>query len=143
MPHPQRFSGESVVSWSELDITISVPWYLGLMFRTRKEDGVLLEATAGTSSRLYLQVGVSVSHPGTSQSTQVPLKENQTEGLPRMPIKGFYHSLPPLRLAQWWTDRTQKGTMGCHCSTQGRGSAETTCNYGVLWGSFPVPAFLH
>ncbi|KAB0396618.1 hypothetical protein E2I00_020147 [Balaenoptera physalus] len=56
MPHPQRFSGESVVSWSDLDITISVPWYLGLMFRTRKEDGVLMEATAGVSSRLHLQI---------------------------------------------------------------------------------------
>lgn len=56
MPHPQRFSGESVVSWSDLDITISVPWYLGLMFRTRKADGVLMEATAGMSSRLHLQV---------------------------------------------------------------------------------------
>ncbi|XP_074182682.1 cadherin EGF LAG seven-pass G-type receptor 1 isoform X1 [Rhinolophus sinicus] len=56
MPYPQRFSGESVVSWSDLDITISVPWYLGLMFRTRKEDGVLMEATAGVSSRLHLQI---------------------------------------------------------------------------------------
>uniref|UniRef100_A0A3Q2I5Z1 Cadherin EGF LAG seven-pass G-type receptor 1 n=1 Tax=Equus caballus TaxID=9796 RepID=A0A3Q2I5Z1_HORSE len=56
MPHPQRFSGESIVSWSDLDITISVPWYLGLMFRTRKEDGVLMEATAGMSSRLHLQI---------------------------------------------------------------------------------------
>uniref|UniRef100_A0A8C4MVR6 Cadherin EGF LAG seven-pass G-type receptor 1 n=1 Tax=Equus asinus asinus TaxID=83772 RepID=A0A8C4MVR6_EQUAS len=56
MPHPQRFSGESIVSWSDLDITISVPWYLGLMFRTRKEDGVLMEARAGMSSRLHLQI---------------------------------------------------------------------------------------
>ncbi|XP_053440843.1 cadherin EGF LAG seven-pass G-type receptor 1 isoform X3 [Nycticebus coucang] len=56
MPHPQRFSGESIVSWSDLDITISVPWYLGLMFRTRKEDAVLMEATAGLSSRLHLQI---------------------------------------------------------------------------------------
>ncbi|XP_025782291.1 cadherin EGF LAG seven-pass G-type receptor 1 [Puma concolor] len=56
MPHPQRFSGESVVSWSDLDITISVPWYLGLMFRTRKEDGVLMAATAGMASRLRLQI---------------------------------------------------------------------------------------
>uniref|UniRef100_A0A8D0XLD1 Cadherin EGF LAG seven-pass G-type receptor 1 n=1 Tax=Sus scrofa TaxID=9823 RepID=A0A8D0XLD1_PIG len=56
MPHPQRFSGESIVSWSDLDITISVPWYLGLMFRTRKEDGVLMEAAAGVSSRLHLQI---------------------------------------------------------------------------------------
>ncbi|KAK1327627.1 hypothetical protein QTO34_012916 [Cnephaeus nilssonii] len=55
MPYPQRFSGESVVSWSDLDVTISVPWYLGLMFRTRTADGVLMEATAGASSRLHLQ----------------------------------------------------------------------------------------
>ncbi|XP_048195279.1 cadherin EGF LAG seven-pass G-type receptor 1 [Perognathus longimembris pacificus] len=56
MPHAQRFSGESLVSWSDLDITISVPWYLGLMFRTRREDGVLMEATAGVSSRLHVQI---------------------------------------------------------------------------------------
>ncbi|XP_012590543.1 PREDICTED: cadherin EGF LAG seven-pass G-type receptor 1, partial [Condylura cristata] len=58
MPHPQRFSGQSVVSWSALDITVSVPWYLGLMFRTREEDGVLLEAAAGEASRLFLAVDV-------------------------------------------------------------------------------------
>ena len=63
MPHPQRFSGESVVSWSDLDITISVPWYLGLMFRTRKEESVLMEATAGVSSRLHLQVSESPVPP--------------------------------------------------------------------------------
>lgn len=44
------------MSWSDLDVTISVPWYLGLMFRTRTADGVLVEATAGVSSRLHLQV---------------------------------------------------------------------------------------
>lgn len=67
MPHPQHFSGESVVSWSDLDITISVPWYLGLMFRTRKEDGVLMEAAAG-SSRLLLQVGEDSPHPGSCRA---------------------------------------------------------------------------
>lgn len=60
MPHPQRFSGESLVAWSGLDITISVPWYLGLMFRTRKADGVLVAATAGVSCRLLLQVSGSL-----------------------------------------------------------------------------------
>lgn len=83
MPHPQRFSGESVVSWSDLDITISVPWYLGLMFRTRKEDGVLMEATAGTSSRLHLQVSVSQA------------AAEQTKGLPRIPVKASATHLPP------------------------------------------------
>jgi hypothetical protein len=68
MPHPQRFSGESVVSWNDLDITISVPWYLGLMFRTRKEDGVLMEATAGVSSRLHLQVSGVMCHLDTCRA---------------------------------------------------------------------------
>ncbi|XP_056653588.1 cadherin EGF LAG seven-pass G-type receptor 1 isoform X2 [Monodelphis domestica] len=56
MPHPQRFSGESLVFWGDLDITISVPWYLGLMFRTRKASGVLLAANAGTASKISLQI---------------------------------------------------------------------------------------
>ncbi|XP_068955424.1 cadherin EGF LAG seven-pass G-type receptor 1 [Petaurus breviceps papuanus] len=56
MPHPQRFGGESLVFWGDLDITISVPWYLGLMFRTRKGSGTLLEANAGTSSTISLQI---------------------------------------------------------------------------------------
>lgn len=55
MPHPQRFSGDSLVAWQDLDVTVSVPWFLGLMFRTRR-DGVLLDAWAGASSRLLLQV---------------------------------------------------------------------------------------
>ncbi|XP_033621772.1 cadherin EGF LAG seven-pass G-type receptor 1, partial [Fukomys damarensis] len=81
MPHPQRFSGESIVSWSDLDITISVPWYLGLMFRTRKEDGVLMEATAGVSSRLHLQilnsyVQFEVSH-GPSDVASVQLSRSR------------------------------------------------------------------
>ncbi|XP_043823673.1 cadherin EGF LAG seven-pass G-type receptor 1 [Dromiciops gliroides] len=56
MPHAQRFSGQSLVFWGDLDITISVPWYLGLMFRTRKVSGALLEANAGTSSKISLQI---------------------------------------------------------------------------------------
>ncbi|XP_036093576.1 cadherin EGF LAG seven-pass G-type receptor 1 isoform X5 [Rousettus aegyptiacus] len=85
MPHPQRFSGESVVSWSDLDITISVPWYLGLMFRTRKADGVLMDATAGMSSRLLLQilnnyVQFEVSH-GPSDVASVRLSRSRvTDG---------------------------------------------------------------
>uniref|UniRef100_A0A8D2LN81 Cadherin EGF LAG seven-pass G-type receptor 1 n=1 Tax=Varanus komodoensis TaxID=61221 RepID=A0A8D2LN81_VARKO len=47
MPFVQRFTGESVIIWSDLDITISVPWYIGLMFRTRKVNGMLMQANAG------------------------------------------------------------------------------------------------
>uniref|UniRef100_A0A8C4N4C7 Cadherin EGF LAG seven-pass G-type receptor 1 n=1 Tax=Equus asinus asinus TaxID=83772 RepID=A0A8C4N4C7_EQUAS len=83
MPHPQRFSGESIVSWSDLDITISVPWYLGLMFRTRKEDGVLMEARAGMSSRLHLQVSEShfeVSHGPSDVASMRLSRSRVTDG---------------------------------------------------------------
>uniref|UniRef100_A0A8C3TIL7 Cadherin EGF LAG seven-pass G-type receptor 1 n=1 Tax=Chelydra serpentina TaxID=8475 RepID=A0A8C3TIL7_CHESE len=59
MPSPQRFSGESIIVWSDLDITISVPWYIGLMFRTRKVNGMLMQANAGTSSKINIQVSVA------------------------------------------------------------------------------------
>lgn len=65
MPHPQLFSGESVVSWSDLNVIISVPWYLGLMFRTRKEDSVLMEATSGGPTSFRLQVTGALCHQGT------------------------------------------------------------------------------
>lgn len=56
MPSPQRFSGESIIIWSDLDITISVPWYIGLMFRTRKVNGMLMQANAGSASKINIQV---------------------------------------------------------------------------------------
>uniref|UniRef100_A0A8C8SG17 Cadherin EGF LAG seven-pass G-type receptor 1 n=1 Tax=Pelusios castaneus TaxID=367368 RepID=A0A8C8SG17_9SAUR len=59
MPSPQRFSGESIIVWSDLDITISVPWYIGLMFRTRKVNGMLMQANAGTSSKINIQVNIA------------------------------------------------------------------------------------
>uniref|UniRef100_A0A8C2GDI2 Cadherin EGF LAG seven-pass G-type receptor 1b n=1 Tax=Cyprinus carpio TaxID=7962 RepID=A0A8C2GDI2_CYPCA len=43
MPAPLHFDGHALVSWSETDITIAIPWYMGLMFRTRKSTGVLLQ----------------------------------------------------------------------------------------------------
>lgn len=93
MPHPQRFTGESIVSWSDLDITISVPWYLGLMFRTRKEDGVLMAATAGTSSKLHLQVSVSASHTGPAEQTGA-LEITRQDGVSGLPVKGTGCSPP-------------------------------------------------
>ncbi|XP_074937402.1 cadherin EGF LAG seven-pass G-type receptor 1 isoform X1 [Phalacrocorax aristotelis] len=56
MPSPQRFSGESIIIWSDLDITISVPWYIGLMFRTRKVNGMLMQANAGSASKINIQI---------------------------------------------------------------------------------------
>uniref|UniRef100_A0AAY4BX72 Cadherin EGF LAG seven-pass G-type receptor 1 n=1 Tax=Denticeps clupeoides TaxID=299321 RepID=A0AAY4BX72_9TELE len=56
MPSPQRFDGHALVSFAELDVTIAVPWYLGLMFRTRKTTGTLLQASAGDFSRISLTI---------------------------------------------------------------------------------------
>lgn len=56
MPSPLKFNGEALVWWAEPDVTISVPWYLGLMFRTRHRVGTLLKADAGESSRINLLV---------------------------------------------------------------------------------------
>uniref|UniRef100_A0A673CDG7 Cadherin EGF LAG seven-pass G-type receptor 1a n=1 Tax=Sphaeramia orbicularis TaxID=375764 RepID=A0A673CDG7_9TELE len=45
MPAPQFFDGQALVSWTEPDITIAVPWYIGLMFRTRQATGTLMQAS--------------------------------------------------------------------------------------------------
>uniref|UniRef100_A0A8C7VY94 Cadherin EGF LAG seven-pass G-type receptor 1a n=1 Tax=Oncorhynchus mykiss TaxID=8022 RepID=A0A8C7VY94_ONCMY len=56
MPSPQHFDGQALVSWSDLDVTIAVPWYMGLMFRTRQGTGTLMRATAGDFSTVNLLV---------------------------------------------------------------------------------------
>ncbi|XP_063302853.1 cadherin EGF LAG seven-pass G-type receptor 1 isoform X3 [Pelobates fuscus] len=56
MPFPQHFKGDGIVIWTEMDITVSVPWFIGLMFRTRQSSAMLLQANAGTSSRINIQI---------------------------------------------------------------------------------------
>ncbi|KAM9828437.1 cadherin EGF LAG seven-pass G-type receptor 3 isoform 2-T2 [Syngnathus typhle] len=57
MPHPHRFLGNSALWWDlKNDVTISTPWYLGLVFRTRSRDGTLLQAQAGQYTSLLFQV---------------------------------------------------------------------------------------
>lgn len=56
MPSPQFFDGQALVSWSEPEITIAVPWYMGLMFRTREPAGTLMQINAGSSSTINLMV---------------------------------------------------------------------------------------
>lgn len=57
MHHAHYFQGNSVLSWDfKADVKISVPWYLGLAFRTRQQDGVLLQAHAGQYTTLLCQV---------------------------------------------------------------------------------------
>ncbi|KAM4619207.1 cadherin EGF LAG seven-pass G-type receptor 1-like [Polymixia lowei] len=54
MPSPQHFDGHALVWWREPEVTIAIPWYLGLMFRTRQGSGTLLQANAGDFSRIHL-----------------------------------------------------------------------------------------
>ncbi|XP_040008610.1 cadherin EGF LAG seven-pass G-type receptor 3 [Xiphias gladius] len=57
MPHPHRFLGNSALWWDlKNDVTISTPWYLGLVFRTRAREGMLLQAQAGQYTSLLFQV---------------------------------------------------------------------------------------
>ncbi|XP_030641031.1 cadherin EGF LAG seven-pass G-type receptor 3 [Chanos chanos] len=57
MPHPHRFLGNSALWWDlKNDVTISTPWYLGLVFRTRAREGVLLQAQAGQYTSLIFQL---------------------------------------------------------------------------------------
>lgn len=62
MPSPQFFDGQALVSWSEPDVTIAVPWYMGLMFRTRQPAGTLMQANAGPSSTINLMVRYSIKY---------------------------------------------------------------------------------
>ncbi|KAI4886088.1 hypothetical protein NFI96_021834, partial [Prochilodus magdalenae] len=56
MSSPQYFDGHAMVSWTDPDITVAVPWYIGLMFRTRQSSGttVLMQANAGPASQINL-----------------------------------------------------------------------------------------
>ncbi|XP_010072904.1 PREDICTED: cadherin EGF LAG seven-pass G-type receptor 3-like, partial [Pterocles gutturalis] len=63
MHHAHYFQGNSVLTWDfKTDMKISVPWYLGLAFRTRQPDGVLLQAHAGQYTPLLCQDTVVVGN---------------------------------------------------------------------------------
>uniref|UniRef100_A0A671L319 Cadherin EGF LAG seven-pass G-type receptor 1 n=1 Tax=Sinocyclocheilus anshuiensis TaxID=1608454 RepID=A0A671L319_9TELE len=58
MPSPQHFDGRAIVSWNDPDITIAVPWYISLMFRTRQSIGstTLMQVNAGDTSQVNLLI---------------------------------------------------------------------------------------
>uniref|UniRef100_A0A8C5N1A1 Cadherin EGF LAG seven-pass G-type receptor 3 n=1 Tax=Leptobrachium leishanense TaxID=445787 RepID=A0A8C5N1A1_9ANUR len=74
MHHPHHFNGSSVLSWDfKNEVKISIPWFLGLAFRTREANGVLLQAHAGQYTTILCKlvsglVSFSVSR-GTSQTS--------------------------------------------------------------------------
>ncbi|XP_041081369.1 cadherin EGF LAG seven-pass G-type receptor 3-like, partial [Polyodon spathula] len=57
MQHPHRFLGNSALWWDlKNEVTVSLPWYLGLMFRTRAAEGVLLQAHTGQYTSMAFQL---------------------------------------------------------------------------------------
>ncbi|XP_022527058.2 cadherin EGF LAG seven-pass G-type receptor 1 isoform X3 [Astyanax mexicanus] len=56
MSSPQYFDGHAMVSWTDFELTVAVPWYIGLMFRTRQSSStaILLQANAGPTSQINL-----------------------------------------------------------------------------------------
>ncbi|XP_051964502.1 cadherin EGF LAG seven-pass G-type receptor 3-like [Xyrauchen texanus] len=57
MSHPHRFLGNSALWWDlKNDVTITTPWYMGLVFRTRSKEGIILQAQAGQYTNLIFQV---------------------------------------------------------------------------------------
>uniref|UniRef100_A0ABI8A8C3 Cadherin EGF LAG seven-pass G-type receptor 1 n=1 Tax=Felis catus TaxID=9685 RepID=A0ABI8A8C3_FELCA len=134
MPHPQRFSGESVVSWSDLDITISVPWYLGLMFRTRKEDGVLMAATAGLAlpvlQILNNHVQFEVSHGPSDVASMRLSRSRVTDG-------EWHHLLIELKSAKEGKDIKYLAVMTLDYGMDQRTWGPLTP--WLLWGVPPTP----
>ncbi|XP_052577356.1 cadherin EGF LAG seven-pass G-type receptor 3 isoform X3 [Peromyscus californicus insignis] len=79
MAHPYHFYGNGSLSWDfGNDMTVSVPWYLGLAFRTRATKGVLIQVQLGPHSVLLCQDTMAVG--GELQSLKV--KQLHVGGLP-------------------------------------------------------------
>ncbi|KAM4821571.1 cadherin EGF LAG seven-pass G-type receptor 3 isoform 3-T3 [Thomomys bottae] len=57
LAHPYHFHGNGTLTWEfGNDMTVSVPWYLGLAFRTRATQGVLMQVQVGPHSTLLCQL---------------------------------------------------------------------------------------
>ncbi|XP_031423976.1 cadherin EGF LAG seven-pass G-type receptor 2 isoform X2 [Clupea harengus] len=56
MPNAQRFQGNSLLLWSNLAVSVTLPWQLEIMFRTREPSSTLLHLTAGQHHNLTLQL---------------------------------------------------------------------------------------
>ncbi|XP_060713609.1 cadherin EGF LAG seven-pass G-type receptor 2 isoform X1 [Tachysurus vachellii] len=56
MPNPQRFHGNSLLLWRELDAVVTVPWRLELMFRTRQLTATILHITTEHQHNLTVQL---------------------------------------------------------------------------------------
>ncbi|KPP64742.1 cadherin EGF LAG seven-pass G-type receptor 3-like [Scleropages formosus] len=75
MSHPHHFPGNGALWWDlKNDFTISTPWYLGLVFRTRTLDGVLLQAQAGQYTSLVFQLAAGQLVFSVSRGSTRPVR---------------------------------------------------------------------
>uniref|UniRef100_A0A6I8N1R2 Cadherin EGF LAG seven-pass G-type receptor 3 n=1 Tax=Ornithorhynchus anatinus TaxID=9258 RepID=A0A6I8N1R2_ORNAN len=91
MAHPHRFRGNGILSWDfKSEVKVSMPWYLGLAFRTRQPHGVLLQAQAGQYTTLLCQLDAGllsfVVNRGSGRTSrllldQVPLSDGRWHDL--------------------------------------------------------------
>ncbi|XP_060765947.1 cadherin EGF LAG seven-pass G-type receptor 2 isoform X2 [Neoarius graeffei] len=56
MPNPQRFHGNGLLLWNDLDAMVTVPWRLELMFRTRQPTSTILHITTEQQHNLTVQL---------------------------------------------------------------------------------------
>ncbi|XP_019392556.1 PREDICTED: cadherin EGF LAG seven-pass G-type receptor 3, partial [Crocodylus porosus] len=80
MPHAHYFHGNGLLSWEfKSEVKISVPWYVGLAFRTRQLDGVLLQVHAGQYTTLLCQLDAGllslVVNRGSARTTKLLLDQ--------------------------------------------------------------------
>ncbi|KAM4022955.1 cadherin EGF LAG seven-pass G-type receptor 3 isoform 2-T2 [Anomaloglossus baeobatrachus] len=82
MHHPYHFNGSGILSWDfKNEVKISIPWFMGLAFRTRRADGLLLQVHAGQYTTIQCQlvsghVSFSVGR-GSSRSSVLLLDQMQ------------------------------------------------------------------
>ncbi|KAM5148803.1 cadherin EGF LAG seven-pass G-type receptor 3 [Mantella aurantiaca] len=82
MLHAFHFNASGALSWDfKNEVKISIPWFLGLAFRTRNSEGVLLQAHAGQYTTILCQlvsglVSFSVSR-GSSRTSTLLLDQMQ------------------------------------------------------------------
>uniref|UniRef100_A0A672KLN6 Cadherin EGF LAG seven-pass G-type receptor 3 n=1 Tax=Sinocyclocheilus grahami TaxID=75366 RepID=A0A672KLN6_SINGR len=131
MSHPHRFLGNSALWWDlKNEVTITTPWYMGLVFRTRSKEGVLLQAQAGQYTNLIFQVYTLTNTMSDMLHTHLHvggvLGSGEVQNGIRGCIQGVRLGVRPDSPALPRPSRTIK--------------VETGCNVGNPCNSFPCPA---
>ncbi|NWX03777.1 CELR2 protein, partial [Caloenas nicobarica] len=101
MASPQRFLGSSRVTWSGLALPVTLPWHLGLMFRTRHPHGLLLHASAGPPATATATLRAVADVAGELQGLQLrTLSVGGLEGDGDTVEQGFRGCLQGVRVGE-------------------------------------------